>query len=520
MEVHDAIVIGAGATGGWAAKKLTEGGLRVLVLEAGREVLPDELPTDTARSQSSAVALNVERQHIQSQMGAYFNESTAHLFVDDVDNPYTFPDERPFFWIRGRQVGGRSLMWNGVTLRFSDCEFQAGQDGYGDNWPLSYRDLKPYYDEVEEFLGVYGSYENLPNVPDGRFREPKPMTRGERQFKAAVERNWPDRRVIPTRGIPTDPSISAQWPAFTAQGSTLAVALRTGRLGIRPHAVVSHIEMERRSDRAKGVAYIDTRTGQSQEALGKVIVLCASTIESTRLLLNSATTEHPAGLGNSSGVLGCFLMDHINAFITGIVPELAGQSLEGTLAGAVGGFIPNFRNVCEKNQDFYRGYQIKVIVQRDMGRPSGDCPFLLSACGEMLPQKHNRVSINNERTDAWGVPIAHINCTIGDNERALATDALARMKEMAQAADFEVTYKTSLNRLGLMIHEVGTARMGNDPKTSVLNPFNRCWDVSNLFVTDGSCFVSSAWQNPTLTMMALTARACDHILEGFGDRRF
>lgn len=504
MQRYDAIVVGSGATGGWAAKTLAEGNLRVLLLEAGGDVSPAELTGSVP-----AISASIGRQPVQSRLLGYYSFA-PHLFVDDLDNPYTTPKGKPFTWIRGRQMGGRTLVWNGVALRFSDCELQPA-DGRSDPWPIRYADLKPYYDEVERFYGVYGSSEGLANLPDGLFQPPRPLTQGEMEFKSTVEYRWADRRVIPTRGIPDIRQRDASWPAYTSQGSALHAARQTENLTVRTDAVVSCIKRDSSSERATGVVFVDRTTRKSFEADGKVIVLCASTIESTRLLLNS-------GIGNSSGLLGCFLMDHVNTWIAGVVPRLCGQPLAGDVRGAIGALIPNFRNVTGRCPGSSRGYQIKVIVQRDLGvssSSSSDCPFFLSACCEMLPRKENRVTIDPSGADAWGIPVARIDCEIGENERALARDAFEQMKEMAAAADFETTRQTALNELGLMVHEVGTARMGRDARTSVLNEFNRCWDVPNLYVTDGSCFVSSGWQNPTLTMIAVTVRACDHIVEQF-----
>jgi choline dehydrogenase-like flavoprotein len=502
---YDAVVVGAGATGGWAAKQLTEAGLRVLLLEAGSDIPLSEFAS------APAMPGLASRQHIQRTLRRSYSATTRNLFVDDVSNPYTTPPERPFFWIRGQQVGGRSLMWNGMTIRFSDYEFKPSRfDGYGPDWPIKYSDIAGYYDLVETFLRVHGSYENLPQAPDGRFITPIPFTEGEECVKQLVESRWSDRRVVAARGVRRIQPLGSgdEWPSFTAQGSTLEAARRTGRLTVRANALASRIELDPRGHRARRVIAIDKMAGGSEFAVEtKFVILCASTIETTRLLLNSE-------IGNGS-VLGRFLMDHVNCYISGVAPALAGKPLQGGLAGSVGGFIPNFRHGDSRPRGFIRGYQVKIVVQRALGESRNfrmeECPFFFSACGEMLPREYNRVSVDARTQDAYGVPIPHIDCKMSANEERLAVDALEFMSEIADGGGFVVREEGPLNALGLMVHEVGTARMGADPETSVVNHLNQCWEVPNVFVTDGSCFVTSGWQNPTLTMMALTVRACDFI---------
>jgi choline dehydrogenase-like flavoprotein len=305
---------------------------------------------------------------------------------------------------------------------------------------------------------------------------------------------------------------------------------------LRPNAVASHVIVDPNTGKARGIGFLDQNTGKAEEVFGRVIVLCASTIESTRLLLNSATRQHPAGLGNSSGVLGHYLMDHTySVSIGGLVPGVANYPYNYDDGRANGFYIPKFRNVGERYSKFIRGYGIQGSVRRGMlpanlkripgfgsefkamvRDPKGPAPFGMSAFGEMLAQKENRVTINKEQKDKWGIPVAHIDCKHSDNERAMARDQIETLKEMAHAAGFELTRENAdLAPPGLCIHEVGTARMGSDRKTSVLNKFNQSWDVGNLFVTDGASFVSAGCQNPTLTMMALTVRACDYIVDQY-----
>ncbi len=553
--VYDAIVVGSGATGGWAAKELTEKGLRVIVLEAGRKTdpvkdyrmlqWPYEVDYRGVKDQQQVFKA---RQPIQSKCYAC-TEYANHFFVDDVDNPYTTAAGKPFDWIRGRQVGGRSIMWGRQSYRLSDFEFKAAsRDGHGEDWPVNYEEMQPWYEYVEKFVGISGSIENLPQLPDSVYLPPMAMTCGEALLKKAVHANWKDRRVTIGRVAMLTKGVNGRAAChycghcergcethsyFSSPGSTLPAAAKTGRLTLRPNAVVSHLIVDTNTSLAKGVAFIDQTTKRAQEVFAKVIVLCASTIESTRILLNSASRQHPTGFGNSSGALGSYLMDHTYSIsIGGIVPATAKTQTPLDEGRNNGVYIPKFRNVNEKHPDFLRGYGIQASVQKVMHpshlhnisgfgptlkqliRETPDAPpFWIGAFGEMLPRASNRVTINPDKRDAWGIPVAHIDCQYSDNERAMAKDQLATMEEMVTAAGFEVHYKNGqLAAPGLCIHEVGTARMGSDPKKSVLNKFNQAHDAKNVFVTDGACFVSQGCQNPTLTMMAITARACDYIV--------
>jgi len=553
--VYDAIVVGSGATGGWAAKELTEKGLRVIVLEAGRKTDPVQdyrmlqWPYEVKyRGVKDQTQVFKARQPIQSKCYAC-TEYANHFFVDDVDNPYTTPNGKAFDWIRGRQVGGRSIMWGRQSYRFSDYELKAAsRDGYGEDWPFGYNELAPWYEYVEKFIGISGSVENLPQLPDSVYQPPMALTCGEALLKKAVHANWKDRRVTIGRVAMLTKSLNGRAAChycghcergcethsyYSSPGSTLPAAAKTGRLTLRANAVVSHLIIDTNTSRAKGVAFIDQTTKKAQEVFAKVIVLCASTIESTRILLNSASRQHPEGFGNSSGALGHYLMDHTySVSVGGIVPATSKTQTPLDEGRNNGAYIPKFRNVQERHPDFLRGYGIQATVQKVM-RPShlqnisgfgpelkrliretpDAPPFWIGAFGEMLPRFENKVTINKNKKDAWGIPVAHIDCQYSDNERAMAKDQLETMVEMVTAAGFEIHYKNGeLANPGLCIHEVGTARMGNDPKKSVLNSFNQIHDAQNVLVTDGSCFVSQGYQNPTLTMMAITARACDHIV--------
>jgi choline dehydrogenase-like flavoprotein len=499
----DAIVVGAGAAGIWAAKELTERGLTVALLDAGPAVqLGEGSPGWEGAGKPRG---SVDRHPIQSQCYA-FNEGTAGLFVDDLDNPYTFPPEKPFAWIRSRQVGGRLHLWGKTSLRFSDHELKAAsRDGVGIDWPLSHAELAPYYTKVERALRICGINEGLPQLPDGDLAAPPAPTPGERRFKAAVEGRWPTRRVTAMRTV--------QGP----EDAPLRAAVATGLLTLIPEAVVRRVLVEPNGQRASGVEYLERESRSEREVHGAAVFLCASALESTRLLLNSADSQHPNGLGNSSGALGHYLMDHTYGIgFDGLAPR---QGERGERQRSFGCLVPAFRNVTEQDVDYLRGYEIEMQVMPPEGGlrrrllNRGRLPeptFWMRAFGEVLPSFENRVSIEPEVTDAWGIPVLRVECAYGDNEQRMVADAVACMREMVAEAGLvvEASYEEP-SPPGLSTHEMGTARMGEDPETSVLDPRNRCWEVDNLYLTDGACFPTSGYQNPTLTIMALTVRACE-----------
>ena len=505
--VYDAVVVGAGASGGWAAKELTEGGMRVLLLDAGETARQKEwsrfkqnlLRKIKYRGTVDQRTLSMQRQPIQSKTRAW--EWNYDCFVDDLDNPYTTPADKPFIWLRSRQVGGRMVAkFHGRQLyRMSDYDFKAAsRDGYGDDWPIAYADLAPYYEKVERWVGVRGTTEEIPHLPDSVFLPHQAMTDGEERLKTAVESRWQNRRVIPGR--------------FAPPPSTLPAAQATGRLTLRPNAVASRIIVDTDTGRAKGIVFIDRHSHKSYEVFAKVIVLCASTLESTRLLLNSATRQHPNGFGNSSGVVGHYLMDHVNSVtVEGSIPRSQGFTPNQPAGGF---YIPQFQNIDDRHSKFIRGYGIQGSAAREVSEEGARIPFVMRAFGEMLPRFDNCITLDPTQKDVWDIPAAHISCTFSDNEHAMAEDKLLALEEMAEAAEFIVESKSqTLAPPGMAFHEMGTARMGNDPKSSVLNKFNQSWDAKNLFITDASCFVSQGCQNPTLTIMALTVRACDYILK-------
>jgi choline dehydrogenase-like flavoprotein len=497
-DLFDAVVVGSGAAGSWAAKELAEAGLSVALLEAG--------PMLSGGADGIGPGRDPRRQPIQSRCYA-FNDSTAHLFVDDLDNPYSCPDEKPFEWVRSRQVGGRLLVWGLVAVRMSDSELKAAsRDGIGVDWPISYADLAPCYERVERFMRVCGEPEHLPHLPDGAFTDPPPPVSGERDFKAAVERRWGDRLVTSTRVVQCEPD------------AMLSAARDTGRLTLRPDSIASRVLTDARSGKARGIAFVDRVSGREGEIPARVVILCASAIESARLLLNSSTPDQPDGLANSSGVLGHYLMDHNYGIgLDGRAPD----GLRDRADRSSNGCMMAFGGGAGDDVDFVRGYGVELGVMT-MGGPltrlrsprrRRDGWFWIRTLGEVLPEFENRISLDPVRKDAWGIPAAHIECRYGENDHRMAIDQLRTLREMVDEAGWEVEMvRADLAPPGLSAHEMGTARMGSDPADSVLNPNNQSWDVENLFVTDGSCFPSGGFQNPTLTIMALTVRACDHIV--------
>ena len=532
--LYDAIVVGSGATGGVAAKQLAEGGLRVLVLEAGRNF------PGGARHGSPATNLVRQlyrhfltgRQRVQERQGGYW-ETHPDLFVDDIDHPYVTPADKPYRWIRGRHLGGRSLTWGGVTLRLSDFEFKAAsRDGVGEDWPIGYQDLEPFYAEVEQFVGTHGSKEGLAQLPDGVFREPRPMTPGEQRLAASVSR-FPDRRVIISRGIAAGryPARGERFSRLSSPGTTLAAALATGRTTVRTDAVVSKLLVS--AGRATTVEYIDAVSRQVHEAHARVIFLCASTIESLRILMNSKSAAHPDGLGASSGVLGRYLMDHIVGNVWFSMPEFK-DSGSYDLSGADSILIPRFQNLGAEREPWMRGFGMwggiqRVPIPRLLRKKRDAALGVLCTMAEALPDVNNRMHLDESQKDVFGLPVPYISCAWTNNDLKLHEAARAAAVEMVQAAGGIIEGFLDLVRTplltkfmkdlheewerttpGLFVHEVGGARMGVSPKGSVVNPFCQCWDAMNVFVTDGACWVSSGWQNPTLTEMAITARACAH----------
>jgi choline dehydrogenase-like flavoprotein len=540
---YDAIVVGTGIAGGWAAKELCERGLSTLVLERGRDVVhpvdyttafkaPWELPYGDALTRAER-----QRKHVQVRT-ALVQQSNQQWFVDDVEHPYI--EETPFDWIRGYHVGGRSITWGRQSFRWSDLDFEANaRDGVAVDWPIRYRDLAPWYDHVEEFIGVSGSEEGLPQLPDGKFLPPMAMNCLEQRVAERIGKRFRDRRMIIGRTANNTRAHHGRGQCmnrdmcmrgcpygayFSSPSSTLPAAAATGKLKLRPFSIVSEVIYDEASGRATGVRIIDAETRNVEEFFARVIFLNASTLGSTSILLNSTSRRFPDGLGNDSGELGHNLMDH--HFLVGAIGEHSGLGdsyYRGRRPNGI--YIPRFRNLQGKRRGYLRGFAYagggsredwtRTVAELGVGAPlkralaePGKWSFGVTGFGECLPYHDNRVSLNRAVLDPFGLPQLSVRCEFGENERLMREDMKTSAAELLSAAGLEnVDDFEEPNRPGLCIHEMGTARMGRDPKTSVLNEHNQLHAVPNVFVTDGACMTSSACQNPSLTYMALTARA-------------
>ena len=554
-ETYDAIVVGSGISGGWAAKELTEKGLKVLMLERGRNVEhikdypnatkgPWEYPHRGGRTKAMEAAYPVLKRDYP------LNEKNLDFWVKDSESPYT--EVKRFDWYRGYHVGGRSLLWGRQSYRLSEMDLSANaKEGVGTDWPIRYKDLAPWYDHVEKHAGIAGSHEGLAQLPDGQFLPAWPLNCGEEVVAERLKGKFGGkRRLIPgrvaniTKPLPGRTNCQARnacWLGcpyggyFSTQSSTLPAAMKTGNLTLKPWQIVSEVVYDKDAKRATGVRVIDAQTNASTEYKAKVIFLCASTLNSTWLLMRSATDVWPGGLGSASGVLGKNLMDH--HFRCGASGDMEGLEDKYYFGRRPTGFyIPRFRNIGGEKRDYLRGFGYQGSASREdwgravaelgigaafkdeMAKPGG-WTIGATAFGEMLPNDANQVSLDPTKKDKWGLPVIKIDCATGENERLMRKDMINDMAEMLTECGVK-NVRTYDNEYfpGMGIHEMGTARMGKDPKHSVLNPYNQVWDAPNVFVTDGSCMVSAGCQNPSLTYMALTARAADHAVNELNRR--
>jgi choline dehydrogenase-like flavoprotein len=553
-EHFDAIVVGSGITGGLAAKELTERGLRTLVLERGRNVAHGvDYPTATTppwkvpHRGMATRELIAEYPVLRRARLAY--EPNASFWANEHDCPYV--ETKPFDWLRGYQVGGRSLTWGRHCYRWSDTDFEANAiEGVGVDWPLRYRDIAPWYDHVERFIGVSGSAEGLPQLPDGQFLPPMELNVVEKDVAARIRQRWNDRRLIIGRIANLTQAHNGRGPCqyrdkcwlgcpygayYSTQSASLPAAAATGKLTLRPFSIVREIRYDRDRKRATGVAVLDAETKQEIDYTANVVFLCASTFNSTWILMNSATDVWPDGLGSSSGELGHNVLDHhLRAGASGRVEGYEDRYVYGRRP--CGFYVPRFRNLGAERRDYVRGFAYqgsasrqdwtRDIAELGIGAPlkealtePGSWTIGMTGFGETLPYHDNRVSLDKTKKDKWGLPVLAFDCRLRDNERRMRQDMMHDAAEMLEAAGVKDVRPTSGSyTFGEGIHEMGTARMGSDPKTSVLNANNQVWDAPNVFVTDGACMASSSCVNPSLTYMALTARAVDFAVRELGRR--
>lgn len=552
---YDAIVIGTGISGGWAAKELCENGLKTLVLDRGRMVKHiEDYPTMyddpwDLKYRGAKNPLDVAKQPIQNK-SYILGPTSQHWFVNDFKHPYN--QVKPFDWIRGYHVGGRSLMWARQSYRLSDLDFEANKkDGHGVDWPIRYKDISPWYDKVETFIGVSGQNLGLSQLPDGKLTKPMELNCVELDFQKKLEENFDDRLLtIGRTAHKTGDAVhegrsNCQFRNrcvrgcpfggyFSSNSSTLPAAERTGNMHLRPNSIAYEIVYDDENGVASGVRIIDAETREKIFFRASIIFSCASTIGSASILMQSKSERFPNGLGNDSGELGHNIMDHMSK--SGASAKVEGFEEFYYKGRRPNGFyIPRFRNLDEKTQhkDFLRGYGYQGSASRtswksglgelsygedlkeDLMKP-GHWRIGMGGFGECLPYHDNKMTLNYEKLDDWGLPTVDFDVTFRNNEIKMKEDITEQAVAMLKAAGFkDVVGKNPESTPGIAIHEMGAARMGHDPKTSVLNKHNQIHAVPNVYVTDGACMTSSACQNPSLTYMAITARAANHAAKEF-----
>jgi choline dehydrogenase-like flavoprotein len=540
----DAIVVGSGISGGWAAMELCKKGLKTLLLERGRNVEHiKDYPTANLNPWDFEYRLN-NTPHFKAQspiQSTGSNAGNAHFYVNDTDHPYI--QDKPFNWYRGYQVGGRSLTWGRQCYRFSDLDFEANlKDDIGVDWPIRYKDIAPWYSYVERYIGVSGKKENLKQLPDGEFLPALELNCIENHLNGSIRKNHPDRLLTIARVANLSRGWDNRGPCmyrnlcsrgcpfggyFSSNSSTIPAAMATGNLTLRPFSIVAEVLYDDVGQRAKGVRVIDTETHQSFEYSAKIIFLNASTIATAGILLNSKSHRFPNGMGNDSGELGHNLMDHhSSAGASGKHHDFKDSYYKGRRP--CGFLIPRYRNLKpDEGLGYTRGFNIQGHGERSEWPDTmhgsgfgadfkkqittpGPWTVWMAGWGECLPYHDNQISLNPTAKDKWGLPLINVDFSFRDNETKMMDDIRKSSGEMLEAAGFTDIETFNYSKPGgSTVHEMGTARMGHDPKTSVLNGNNQLHAVKNVFVTDGSCMTSSASQNPSLTYMALTARACD-----------
>lgn len=547
QHTYDAIVVGSGISGGWAAKELCEKGLKVLMLERGKPVEHPNYPTATKNPWDfdhcgKLTQEDRKRSHIQARHYSYRGDN-KHYYINDLENPYH--ETKRFDWIRGDVVGGRSLLWARACWRWSDLDFEANlKDGHGVDWPVRYKEIAPWYDYVESFIGVSGQAEGIPHLPDGKFQPPMEMNCVEKDFKSRMEKDFPGRKLTITRSANLTQPVKGRGVCqsrdlchrgcpygayFSTNSSTMPAAFATGNLTLRPNSIVNKVLYDEQKGKAIGVEMIDSETNEVIEFFSKIIFLNAATVGTAFILLNSISNRFPNGLGNGSDQVGRNLMDHHKqAGASAKVEGFEDQYYFGRRP--VGIYIPRFRNLTDKRSDYLRGFGLQGGARRGSwgGAQSigeelkkevmtpGPWHINFGGFGECLPYNDNRVTLNSDLKDKWGRPSLSVDCEFRENEKAMQQDMANSAAEMLEAAGYkDINPYVNTSFPGNANHEMGTVRMGRDSKTSVLNTFNQMHEVKNVFVTDGSFMVSSSCVNPSLTYMAFTARACDYAVKEF-----